>query len=276
MELFPAFLSLRGMTCLVVGGGATAAAKARLLFAAHADVTIVSPLPSPDVLELNGSRIRVERRGFRRDDVDGRGAVISATGDLTIDEQVSRAARDAGVPVNVVDNADLSTFVVPAIVDRDPIVIGIGSGGSAPALARRVRGQIEAALPARLGELARFAGRFRDAVKAVRADASRRRGFWEDFFDGPIAAKVLGGHETSAAEDMVAVVNSGHDAATTGSVAIVGAGPGDPDLLTLKALRALQGADVVVYDRLVGPEILNFARRDAIVFLPAKRVTTTR
>ena len=262
MEFFPAFLDLRDKPCLVVGGGSLAVAKARLLLAAKARVTVVGISNAHDVDQLTSLGLVVLRREFQASDVEGCAAVISATSDSAIDRRVSQVAREAGVPVNVVDNPKLSTFVVPAIVDRDPIVIGITSSGAAPLLARRVRTQIEAMLPARLGGLARFAGQFRGAVKAVVADARLRRQFWDRFFNGPLAQKVLGG-DRSSREAMLALINRGHADHLSGSVAIVGAGPGDPDLLTLKALRALQSADVIVYDRLVGDRILDFARRDA-------------
>ena len=263
MEFFPAFLDLRDRRCLVVGGGPHAVAKARLLLAAGARLTIVGVADKDDVDDLASDRLNVLRRDFRTSDVDGCTAIISASGDVETDHRVSHAARNAGVPVNVVDDAARSTFVVPAIVDRDAIVIGIASGGAAPVLARRVRAQIEALLPARLGELARFAGAFRNSVKAVVPNADLRRRFWDRFFDGPLAQKMLSGPNQANRDAMLALVNSGHADPLSGSVAIVGAGPGDPDLLTLKALRALQSADVIVYDRLVGERILDLARRDA-------------
>ena len=263
MEFFPAFLDLRDKPCLVVGGGSLAIAKARLLLTAQARVRVVGAANADDVEQLNALGLVILPREFRASDVEGCAVVISAAGDATIDRKVSQVARDAGVPVNVVDNPKQSTFVVPAIVDRGPIVIGITSGGAAPLLARRVRAQIEAMLPARLGDLARFAGQFRGAVKAVIADARLRRRFWDRFFGGPLAQMVLSGRDRSSREAMLALVNGGHADDLSGSVAIVGAGPGDPDLLTLKALRALQSADVIVYDRLVGKRILDFARRDA-------------
>jgi len=263
MEYFPAFLDLRDHPCLVVGGRSHAAAKARLLLAAGARVTIVDPVPSSDVITLAAAGARVEPRPFRATDVEGCAAVICATGDSALDARVAQLARQVGVPVNVVDDAELSTFVVPAIVDRDPIAVAIASGGRAPILARRVREQIEAMLPARLGQLASFAGNSRDAVKALLPDVRARRRFWGRFFDGPVARRVLEGDLGAEDEDMLTLVNTLNGEEHAGSVAIVGVGPGDPDLLTLKALRRLQSADVVVYDRLVGDDILDLARRDA-------------
>ena len=265
MNYFPAFLDLNEVPCLVVGGGDRAAKKARLLLKAGAKVTVVAPRAGAEVVGLSGElRLQLVRRGFVAGDVLGRAAVISATGLSEVDARVAEAARNAGVQINVVDRPDLSSFIVPAIVDREPVVIGISSGGTSPLLARRVRARIEALLPARLGRLARFAESFRTAVKAVIPDAGARRRFWEGLIDGPVAAEVLAGREAAARERMLALVNR-PDARRPpeGMVHIVGAGPGDPDLLTLKALRLLEQADVVVHDRLIGPDILDYARRDA-------------
>lgn len=168
------------------------------------------------------------------------------------------------MPFNVVDRAEASSFIIPAIVERDPVVIAISSGGSAPVLARRLREAIERLLPTRLGRLARFADGFRSAVKGLLPDGCQRRRFWERFFDSPVAEAVLSGDEGRAREGMLTLVNSrAGDAKEPGIVHLVGAGPGSPDLLTLRALQVMQRADVVVYDRLVGPLILDQARRDA-------------
>ena len=191
----------------------------------------------------------------------GQALVIAATGLDAVDSRVSEAARDAGIPVNAVDRRDLSDFSVPAIVDRDPIVVAVSSGGAAPVLARRLRERIEALLPSRLGDLARFAERFRTSVAAMVPAPSRRR-FWELFFEGPVATRLLAGEGHGAREAMLGLVNA-PTRREPGSVAIVGAGPGDPDLLTLRALRLLQDADVIVHDRLVGAGVLDLARRDA-------------
>ncbi len=168
------------------------------------------------------------------------------------------------MPVNVVDAPQLSTFIMPAVVRRDPVTVAISTGGAAPVLARAIRARIEALLPANLGRLARFADGFRGAVKATHGDETGRRRFWERFFAGPIAAAVLAGDERWAREKMLDAVNRrpAQDE-RAGSVALVGAGPGDADLLTLRAVRLLEEADVIVHDRLIGPDVLDRARRDA-------------
>jgi uroporphyrin-III C-methyltransferase/precorrin-2 dehydrogenase/sirohydrochlorin ferrochelatase len=265
MNYFPAFLNLEGRSCLMVGGGAVAARKLRRLLKAGAEIVVVAPELADECARLNtAGRIEHKRRGFRAGDVRGHALVISATGDTDIDTRVSAAAREAGVPVNVVDDRELSTFITPAVIERDPVVIGISSGGAAPVLVRRIRAMIEGLLPARIGRLAMLAADFRNAVKANIPDIVVRRRFWDRFFDGALARDVLAGRETSGRERMLALVNRpGPIEESAGRVTIVGAGPGDPDLLTLKALQALQQADVVVYDRLVAPGIVDYARRDA-------------
>ncbi len=263
MRFFPLFLDLDGRDVLVVGGGAAALRKALVLADCGARVSISEPYPGAE-LEAAAGRLRLLRRPFRPGDANGKALVVSATGDAVRDAAVFAAARERDVPVNVVDRPELCTFVWPAIVDRDPLTVAITSGGAAPVLARGVRARIDAVLPPALGALARFADRFRGAVKATRPAARARRRFWEHFFAGPIADQILAGDERGAGERMLAVVNRRDEEGTeAGIVHLVGAGPGDPELLTLKALRLLQLADVIVHDRLIGPRILDYARRDA-------------
>jgi len=265
MRYFPAFIELRGRPALVVGGGDAAARKAELLVRAGADVAVVAIEPGADLLALaETGRVTLTERVFRAADVSGRAVVVAATGDERTDTAVSDAAGRAGIPVNVVDVPALSTFIVPAIVDRDPLTVAISSGGASPVLARTVRARIEALLPAGLGRLARFAEDFRRAVRGTITDGAERRRFWERFFAGPVAEAVLAGDERWARERMLKDVNApASEREPEGIVHLVGAGPGDPDLLTLRAHRLLQDADVIVYDRLVAPELLDHARRDA-------------
>ena len=265
MQHFPAFFALQDQPVLIVGGGEAAARKLRLVRKAGAAVTVVAPRLHDEIAGLAESgAVATIRRGFVAGDVGGRRLVFAATGRPEVDGRVAEAAQAAGVPVNVVDRADLSTVVMPAMVERDDVVIGISTGGRAPLLASRLREAIERLLPARLGRLASFADSFRTAVRGVIPEAAARLRFWSGFFDGPVADAVLAGDERRARERMLALVN-GRDAAEAprGSVAIVGAGPGDPDLLTLRALRTIQRADVVVYDKLVGEAVLDYVRRDA-------------
>jgi len=262
MDYLPLFIDVRRRKVVVVGGDEPAARKLRLLVRAQAAVTVIStaPVAEIDTLAAAGA-IRIERRGFAPADVAGSAAVFGASGDAALDAEVSAAARAANIPVNVVDRPDLSTFVVPAIVDRDPIVIGISSSAAAPVLTRRLRAQIEALLPARLGALARFAARFRHAALGLLPTPVARRRFWERFFDSPVAEAILAGDDHRAHGDILPLLNRA--TAEPGIVYLVGAGPGDPDLLTVRALRLMQQADVVLYDELVGAEILERVRRDA-------------
>ncbi|MGF1592188.1 MAG: siroheme synthase CysG [Kiloniellaceae bacterium] len=266
MRYFPAFHDLSTRPSLVVGGGEAAARKLRLLMKAGARAVVVAPEAGAEIAGLAAAdRLTWHARPFAAADVAGCGLVIAATGRPEVDAAVSEAAQSAGLPVNVVDRPELSTFITPAIIDRDPLVIGISSGADAPILARQIRARLESLLPANLGRLARFAGAFRGAVAAQIADGPRRRRFWERFFAGPVADKVLAGDEVGAREAMLGLINGrAAQQHEEGSVAIVGAGPGDPDLLTFKALRRLQEADVVLFDKLVGPEIVDYARRDAL------------
>lgn len=267
MNHLPIFLDLKGRDALVVGGSDGAARKATLLAGCGACVTVVAPEPGGGMCAAGEqSSILLCRRRFEAADLAGMAIAVIDSGDRGEDARIAALARETGVPVNVIDAPALSTFIVPAIVDRSPLVVAVSSGGTAPVLARRVRAVIEDMLPTNLGRLAAFAGRFRKAVMAVRPAGSSRRRFWQRFFAGPVAARVLAADEQGAAEQMLSLINRAgedDDVEVAGRVTIVGAGPGDPDLLTVKAVRALQEADVIVYDRLVGGAVLDRARRDA-------------
>ncbi len=265
MRYFPTFFDITEKSCLVVGGGKVAARKIRLLRRAGARVTVVARDPVQEIEELAATgELELVQRGFVEGDLRGRALAIGAAEHDELDRRLSEAAQERGVPVNIVDRPALSSFTVPAIVDRDPVVVTISSGGAAPVLARKLRARIEALLPARLGPLARLAESFRETVKAIHTRDAARRRFWEEFFDGPIAEDVLAGRESEARDKTLALVNrQSPRGVEAGPVAIVGAGPGDPDLLTLRAAALLQRAEVIVYDKLVGPDILDHARRDA-------------
>ncbi|MFQ5564090.1 MAG: siroheme synthase CysG [Parvularculaceae bacterium] len=261
MKRYPAFLELDGQRAVVAGGGPAAQAKARLLAAAGADLLIVAPNIDSSLKAEFADRAGFLERSAVENDFAGATLAVIALDDPDLEARLAEAARRQGALVNVVDKPALSDFSTPALVDRGDVVVAISTGGAAPALARALRAKIEALLPIRLGKLARFAASFRAAVKA-KIDPAQRRRFWDRFFAGPIAARVLTGDEARAREDMLAAVNL-PEPRPAGVVDIVGAGPGDPELLTLRAHRLLQEADVILYDRLVGEEILALARRDA-------------
>src|SRR4051812_6153769 len=270
MDYLPVFLQLRDRPVLVVGGGRVAARKVDLLRRTGARITLVAPDLTEDLRELaaHGELRHIEAL-FSDEHVVGSVAVIAATGLTEVNAAVSAAARERDIAVNVVDDPAASTFIFPAIVDRSPILIAISSGGQAPVLARRIREQMEAFLPARLGALARFMGERRKAVKRALRTAARRS-FWERIVGGVVGARVFAGDEVTAGRDFERELRTTHltRSSGTGSLGLgecylIGAGPGDPDLLTLRALQLLQQADVILYDRLVPAAVLERARRDA-------------
>ena len=278
MQSFPLFLSLKDRRVLVVGGGEAAARKAEMLLSAGARVTLIADTVSGEVAQLIAEGcITWAGRGFDDEDLAGMSLAIVATDDEALQARVSLAAQRRCVPVNVVDRPALSSFIMPSIVDRAPITIAISTGGTAPALARRLRAEIERALPAALGRMARFAEIFRAQVRRTLDNPRARRRFWDRVFEGRVGEMALAGDEIGARRELIRLLDSARsenargDAPVAGMVHIVGAGPGDPDLLTLKAHRLLQRADVVVYDRLVSPEILAMARRDAERLYVGKR-----
>jgi uroporphyrin-III C-methyltransferase/precorrin-2 dehydrogenase/sirohydrochlorin ferrochelatase len=274
MQTFPLFLSLQDRQVLVVGGDEPAARKAELLLSAGAQVALIAETVVGEIAQLIADgRISWSGRTFDDADLVGISLVIVASDDDLLQTRVSQAAQRRCVPVNVVDRPALSSFIMPAIVDRGPVTVAISTGGAAPALARRLRADIERALPAAIGRLARFAEIFRPQVRRTLAEPRARRRFWDRVFEGRIGELALAGDEIAARRELIRLLDGTRreTAPVQGMVHLVGAGPGDPDLLTLKAHRLLQRADVVVYDRLVSPEVLAMARRDAERIYVGKR-----
>jgi uroporphyrin-III C-methyltransferase/precorrin-2 dehydrogenase/sirohydrochlorin ferrochelatase len=265
MEHFPIFLDLRDRPCLVVGAGSVAARKIDLLLRAGAKVTVVAPeLKSAAVAELAAAkRISHVAEAFAPRHAPNHALVVAATSHRAVNAAVSRTAQDYGIPVNVVDDPQLSSFIVPAIVDRAPVTIAISSDGVAPVLSRLIRARIESAIPASIGRLAVLAARLRKLVRRRLPDLARRRSFWESVFEGRIGALAMAGRDGEADRLLAEELDRAALGEQLGEVALVGAGPGDPDLLTFGALRLLQSADVIVHDRLVSSEILDLSRRDA-------------
>jgi len=264
MDYLPVFMNLRGRTSVVIGGGEVALRKIGMLLKAHANVTVVAPELCPELSDwrAQGKVAHVAAR-FEPSQLDGAQLVIAATDDEEVNRQVSIAAQARNIPVNVVDAPELCTFVVPSVVDRSPIVIAVSSGGKAPVLARLVRTRLETLIPASYGRLAQLAGEFRDKVKARFPTSQQRRIFWESVFQGPIAERVFSGQEQAARRELHAVLEGASDVTHRGEVYLVGGGPGDPDLLTFRALRLMQQCDVVVYDKLVSQPVMDLVRRDA-------------
>ena len=271
MRFLPVFLDLQTGPVLLVGAGDLARAKLRLLAAAGARIRWFATDGHHDVSGLaavDAARIEFAEGDPLTADLSGVIAILCA-GAGDVGPAMSARAKSVGLPVNVMDDLAHSTFIFPAIVDRGDVVVAVGTGGASPVVARRVRERIEATLPARIGDLATFIGRWRKSLHTRIPEFALRRRFWERVVDGPIGALVLAGRSSEAETalkdipDPAAFAGALVSGQAEGRVTLVGAGPGDPDLLTIKALRALQDADIVFYDELVSPEILDRARRDA-------------
>ncbi|MBR0825363.1 uroporphyrinogen-III C-methyltransferase [Bradyrhizobium manausense] len=277
MRFLPVFLDLKAGPVVLIGSGELLRAKLRVLAAAGARLRVHAIDGNRDLAGLaddvaagvvfsDGDPLTADLAGIIA-------IVCAGAGDIGV--AMSARAKSLGLPVNVMDDLEHSSFIFPAIVDRGEVVVAIGTGGSSPVVARRVREKIEALLPARIGELAEFIGGFRKSIHARLPEFQLRRRFWERVIDGPIGALVLAGRKTEAEAALDRISDATAFARADkpeGSVALVGAGPGDPDLLTIKALRALQDADLVLYDELVSPEILDRIRRDTARIAVGRRV----
>ena len=267
MFYLPLFHNLQNADCLVVGGGSTAWRKIRWLKRAHANITVLAPSINVKLNELVGrGELQWVEDVFSPATIhEGLTLVVSATNDADVSARVHQACVAKNILVNCVDQPELCTVVFPAIVDRLPIIVAISSMGQAPTLSRVVRGWIEARLPPNVAQLGELASRLRDSVKNRLSDIEQRKQFWQHLFNGHAAEQAMAGQLEAAEITALAQLNlAGESVGTaTGQVALVGAGPGDPELITLKALRLLQSADVVLYDKLVNPDILDYARRDA-------------
>ncbi len=271
MEYLPVFLQLRAAPVVVVGGGPVAQRRVDLLLRCGAEVTVIAPQLSEALARCAAAgRIRHLAERFQPQHLDGARLAVGATDLKSVNTAVSEAARSRAIAVNVVDDPALSSVIFPAIIDRSPIIVAVGSAGNAPVLSRWVRAQIEALLPGRLGALATFIGERRRAVQGALIPAARRR-FWERIVGGPVGLQLLRGDEPGAQMDFERelrasqrTTSAGTGTRGLGEVYLIGAGPGDPDLLTLRALQLLQQADVVLYDRLVPAAVLERCRRDAL------------
>ena len=264
MDFLPIFLDVKEKTCLVIGGGEVAARKVTLLLKAHSRVRVISPELCTTLQRLvDKGEIEHIERVYRDEDITDGYLVIAATSNRAINRQVYDKAIALRIPVNVVDQPELCTFIFPSIIDRSPVVAAVSTGGASPVLARLIRSRLESLIPAGYGRLAELANRFRDKVKAKFTKPSDRRIFWEKVLSSGVAERVFSGHMEEADAAMERALKSATPGATMGEVYLVGGGPGDPDLVSFRALRLMQQADVVVYDRLVAQPILEMTRRDA-------------
>lgn len=264
MRYLPLAFDVRERPCLLVGGGSIATRKARLLARGGARLIVVAPEITEELRQLvSDSKGQFFHSTYHADFLDGAELVIAATSDEGVNAAVSADAQARRLPVNAVDAPDLCTFTFPAIVERGPLSIGISSGGAAPVLASRIRAQLEALLSPGIGALADFAATMRDKVKSALPEA-QRKDFWQWVFSGPVASSIEAGKKREGEEALLKALQDWQgNPVPTGEVYLVGGGPGDPDLLTFRALRLMQQADVVLYDRLVSPQVLDLVRRDA-------------
>jgi uroporphyrin-III C-methyltransferase/precorrin-2 dehydrogenase/sirohydrochlorin ferrochelatase len=265
VNYFPVFFNLSAQQVLVVGAGEVALRKVELLLRSGAAVTVVAPQVHPELMRRSaGGLIKLALREFVPDDLSGARLVIVATSHRALNRWIANLSEARGIPVNVVDDREASRFIVPAIVDRDPVLVAVATSGTSPVLARRLRERLEALIPKRIGEAALWLRSLRRTAKTQLRDSAARRRFFEAVIDGPALRRFIDGDVQGAgrlAQQLLAAGSSAPRAA--GEVTLVGAGPGDPELLTLKALRALQDADLILHDRLVSQAVLDMARRDA-------------
>ena len=262
---FPIFMNLTDRSCLVVGGGEVALRKIEQLLRADARVQVVARDLCARLQELVASQsVNHLARDFETRHLYGQALVIAATDDRRLNGDVAVMAKDRSIPVNVVDDPALCTFIMPSVIDRDPVIVAVSTGGESPVLARLLRARLESFIPAGYGRLARLLGEFREHARAKFPAIRERRRFWETIIQGPVAELLFGGQEEEARRLLSRQLreDSGQDL-NRGAVYLVGAGPGDPDLLTFRALRLMQQADVVLHDRLVAPAVLDLVRRDA-------------
>ncbi len=274
MNYMPFFFDLKGRPCLLIGGGSIATRKARLLAKAGAKLMVVAPYISDEMQTMvKASEGECFFREYNTSDLDMGVVIICATDNSDINQRVSEEAQARKLPVNVVDSPSLCSIITPAIVDRSPLMIAITSGGDAPVLARQMRAKLEVMFPSAYGSLASLASKFRHRVKATVTSEPKRLRFWETVFNGIAAEKAFAGKLDEAEQAIENQLNDNANAELLGEVYLVGGGPGDPDLLTFKALRLMQQADVVLYDRLVSEPVMNLVRRDADRIYVGKRTS---
>lgn len=271
MDFLPIFMNVRDENCLVVGGGKIASRKVFMLLRAGASVSVVSPELCQDLtIRKNEGEINYIDRLFEDSDLNNCKIIIAATDDEKINSHVSQLAKSKNIPVNVVDAPELCSFIVPSIIDRNPVQIAISTGGASPVLARLLRSRLETFIPAAYGRLAKLVESYREKVKTKFSNTDEIRTFWEKILEGPVADNLIAGKDKVARELLETAVENAKAPADRGEVYLVGAGPGDPDLLTFRALRLMQQADVVVYDRLVSQGVMDLVRRDAEMIYAGK------
>jgi len=265
MKFLPVFFDIKGQPCTVIGGGDVAARKVAMLLHSGGKVTVVAPqLCAALKGQADKGVITYVQARFAAEHLNHAVIVIAATDDRAVNQHVSEIARAQRLPVNVVDDPEFCSFIMPSVIDRSPVIVAVSTGGASPVLARLLRARLETLIPASYGRLAVLAEKFRSQVKQHFSESRQRRIFWEKVFQGPIAEMVFAGREEQAISALEqAITAEAADTRPQGEVYLVGGGPGNPDLLTFRALRLMQQADVIVYDNLVTPQVLEMTRRDA-------------
>ena len=265
MSLLPLFIDIKDKPCLIIGGGKIAARKLKMLCKADADSTIIAPLICNEIKELVETHaLTCHQREFTDTDINNQRLIIAATNDTSLNKHISELAKQKNILVNVADDFKQGDVVLPSVIDRDPIQIAVTTGGASPVLARLLRRNLERCTPSAYGALASLVEKYRQQTAETIEDEDSRRRFWEDVLQGPISEMVLAGKVNTAEETLQhKLASKDFSNNDSGEVYLVGAGPGDPDLLTFRALRLMQQADAVVYDRLVSDQIMNLVRKDA-------------
>ena len=264
MKHLPIFVNIRKKPCVVVGGGLVATRKVSSLLDSGATITVVSPAVTEEIQQfINDKHLTHHAREFQEADLRGAYLVFAATDNRQVNRKIGDLAQAQHQLVNIADDPDNCNFVLPSVLDRSPVVIAVSTGGASPVLARQLRMQLEAMIPSACGRLAGITEEYRKKVKSFFPKQTQRKQFWENALKGPVSELVYAGQETSARQHLDEMLEQGLETSPMGEVYLVGAGPGDPDLLTFKAVRLMQQADVMVYDRLVSQPILDMANPEA-------------
>ena len=265
MSYLPLFIETTGKKCLIVGGGKVASRKLIPILKAKMKVTLISPEVIEEI-ELNfqkNKNLKIIKRKFEPEDIEGQFLIIAATNEKTTNQKIAKLSKDNNILVNMAEDSLSGNTLIPSVVDRDPIKIAVSSGAASPILTRLVKTKLETVIPYSFSKLADIMMEYRDVVKKNFLKISDRRKFWEVFLDGPVSEMVLSGHIDKAKKALDESLKENKFLEKTGEVYLVGAGPGDPELLSFKALRLMQKADIVIYDRLVSRPIMNLIRQDA-------------
>ncbi|WP_417541438.1 siroheme synthase CysG [Methylophaga thalassica] len=273
MDYLPIFLDLKQQDCLVVGGGSVATRKVKLLLKAQAEVSVVSPEISDALGTLvKQGQLRWVQSIFKAEHITDQRLIIAATDNEQVNHLVHDVAKQKHILTNLTDNPDDSDFIFASVLDRSPIIVAVSSGGESPVLARNLRARLETLIPPAYSKLGELMGKYRESVKQKFGELRQRRQFWDTVLSGPIADHVMAGREGIAEQILQQQLADETETVETGEVFLVGAGPGDPELLTFKALRLMQQADIVFYDRLVSKEILALVRKEAeLVYVGKQR-----